>query len=50
MRCHRPTAIPPALDPKITGPVKAVAAKHYPGLPLLPLMSTGENVPRLALT
>ena len=39
----RPTAIPPALDPKITGPVKAVAAKHFPGLPLLPLMSTGAT-------
>ena len=39
----RPTAIPPALDPKITGPMKAVAAKHFPGLPLLPLMSTGAT-------
>ena len=39
----RPTAIPPALDPKITGPVKAVAAKHFPGLPVLPLMSTGAT-------
>ena len=39
----RPTAIPPALDPKITGPAKAVAAKHFPGLPLLPLMSTGAT-------
>ena len=39
----RPTAIPPTLDPKITGPIKAVAAKHFPGLPLLPLMSTGAT-------
>ncbi|MES2020019.1 MAG: M20/M25/M40 family metallo-hydrolase [Pseudomonadota bacterium] len=39
----RPTAIPPALDPKVVGPVKAVAAKHFPGLPLLPLMSTGAT-------
>ncbi|MFM9828845.1 MAG: M20/M25/M40 family metallo-hydrolase [Sphingomonas sp.] len=39
----RPTAIPPALDPKIIGPMKAVAAKHFPGVPLLPLMSTGAT-------
>jgi acetylornithine deacetylase/succinyl-diaminopimelate desuccinylase-like protein len=39
----RPTAIPPALDPRILGPMKAVAAKHFPGLPLLPLMSTGAT-------
>jgi acetylornithine deacetylase/succinyl-diaminopimelate desuccinylase-like protein len=39
----RPTAIPPALDPKILGPMRAVAAKHFPGLPLLPLMSTGAT-------
>jgi len=39
----RPTAIPPALDPKITGPMKAVAAKHFPGIPMLPLMSTGAT-------
>ncbi len=39
----RPTAIPPALDPRITAPMKAVAARHFPGLPLLPLMSTGAT-------
>jgi acetylornithine deacetylase/succinyl-diaminopimelate desuccinylase-like protein len=39
----RPTAIPPSLDPKIVGPAKAVAARHFPGLPLLPLMSTGAT-------
>lgn len=39
----RPTAIPPALDPKIIGPAKAIAAKHFPGLPMLPLMSTGAT-------
>ena len=39
----RPTAIPPSLDPKIVGPATAVAAKHFPGLPLLPLMSTGAT-------
>ena len=39
----RPTAIPPSLDPKILGPMRTVAAKHFPGLPLLPLMSTGAT-------
>ena len=39
----RPTAIPPTLDPKIIGPAKAVAAKYFPGLPMLPLMSTGAT-------
>ena len=39
----RPTAIPPKLDPKIIGPMTAVAAKHFPGVPILPLMSTGAT-------
>ena len=39
----RPTAIPPTLDPEIIGPMRAVAAKHFPGVPLLPLMSTGAT-------
>lgn len=39
----RPTAIPPSLDPRIIGPAKAGAAKYFPGVPLLPLMSTGAT-------
>lgn len=39
----RPTAIPPALDPKITEPVRRVAAKHFPGVPVVPTMSTGAT-------
>ena len=39
----RPTARPPALDPAIIGPMQAVAARHFPGVPLLPLMSTGAT-------
>ncbi len=39
----RPTAIPPTLDPKIVGPATKVAAKHFPGVPILPLMSTGAT-------
>ena len=37
------SAKPPALDPKILGPVTQVAAKHFPGVPVLPLMSTGAT-------
>jgi acetylornithine deacetylase/succinyl-diaminopimelate desuccinylase-like protein len=39
----RPTAIPPTLDPKIITPMREVAAKHFPGVPLLPMMSTGAT-------
>ena len=39
----RPTAIPPTLDPKIIGPMTKVAAKHFPGIPILPMMSTGAT-------
>jgi acetylornithine deacetylase/succinyl-diaminopimelate desuccinylase-like protein len=39
----RPIAVPPTLDPKIIGPMRAVAAKHFPGTPLVPLMSTGAT-------
>lgn len=39
----RPVAIPPELDPKIIDPMRAVAARHFPGVPLLPLMSTGAT-------
>lgn len=39
----RPTAIPTPLDPKIIGPARTLAARHFPGLPLLPLMSTGAT-------
>jgi acetylornithine deacetylase/succinyl-diaminopimelate desuccinylase-like protein len=39
----RPTAIPPSLDPRIVGPAIKLAAKYFPGVPLLPLMSTGAT-------
>ena len=39
----RPTAIPPRLDPKIIGPMERVAARHFPGIPLLPIMATGAT-------
>lgn len=39
----RPLAVPPPLDPKIVGPARALAAKHFPGVPMLPIMSTGAT-------
>ena len=39
----RPTAVPTPLDPKLLGPATQVAAKHFPGVPLVPLMSTGAT-------
>ena len=39
----RPVAVPPPLDPKIMGPVQALAAKHFPGVPVVPMMSTGAT-------
>ena len=39
----RPLAIPPALDPKLVGPITTLAAKHFPGIPVVPTMSTGAT-------
>lgn len=39
----RPVAVPPKLDPKIVGPMKALGAKYFPGIPLVPMMSTGAT-------
>ena len=39
----RPVAKPPALDPKIVEPATRLAAKHFPGVPVLPTMSTGAT-------
>ena len=38
-----PVALPPPLDPKIVGPVEKLAAKYFPGVPVLPTMSTGAT-------
>jgi acetylornithine deacetylase/succinyl-diaminopimelate desuccinylase-like protein len=40
---ERTLAIPPALDPKIVGPMEKIAARHFPGIPLIPEMSTGAS-------
>ena len=37
----RPPAVTPPLDPKVVGPAEKLVAKYYPGVPLVPSMSTG---------
>ena len=39
----RPIAVPPPLDPKIIGPAEKLVAQYYPGVPLVPTMSTGAT-------
>ncbi|WP_085810590.1 M20/M25/M40 family metallo-hydrolase [Sphingomonas sp. TZW2008] len=39
----RPIAVPPPLDPKIMGPITTLAAKHFPKVPVVPMMSTGAT-------
>jgi acetylornithine deacetylase/succinyl-diaminopimelate desuccinylase-like protein len=39
----RPLASPPPLDPKIMGPAEALAKKYFPGVPVVPVMSTGAT-------
>ena len=39
----KPIAIQPPLDPKILGPVEKLAAKYFPGVPVIPTMSTGAT-------
>jgi acetylornithine deacetylase/succinyl-diaminopimelate desuccinylase-like protein len=39
----RPLAKPPTLDPNVMGPAEAVMKKYFPGVPLVPSMSTGAS-------
>ena len=39
----RPIAVPPPLDPRIIGPAEKLIAKYFPGVPLVPTMSTGAT-------
>ncbi len=39
----KPIASPPPLDPAIVGPVETIAAKYFPGVPVIPSMSTGAT-------
>ena len=38
-----PSAVPPPLDPKVVGPAEKLSAKYFPGVPLVPSMSTGAT-------
>ena len=38
-----PVSPPPALTPQITGPAEQVAHQLWPGVPLVPAMSTGAT-------
>lgn len=37
------TAAPPPLDPALMGPIEAVTARWFPGVPVIPAMSTGAT-------
>lgn len=39
----RPLAVPPPLDPKVIGPAEKLTARYFPGVPLIPMMSTGAT-------
>lgn len=39
----RPIAISPPLDPAIIGPMERLSAKYFPGVPMVPAMSTGAT-------
>ena len=38
-----PTPAPPPLTPLVYGTAKTLAQKHFPGVPMLPAMSTGAT-------
>ncbi len=38
-----PIAQPPPLDPRIMGPAEKLVARYFPGVPLVPTMSTGAT-------
>lgn len=42
-REDKPLAIPPRLDPAIIGPMERVSEKYFPGVPVIPAMSTGAT-------
>ncbi len=39
----KPIATAPAMDPAVIGPIERLAAKYYPGVPVVPSMSTGAS-------
>ncbi len=38
-----PSTPVPTLDPKVTGPIARLAAKHYPGVPVIPTLFTAAT-------
>jgi acetylornithine deacetylase/succinyl-diaminopimelate desuccinylase-like protein len=42
-RKDKPLAKMPALDPAIIGPMETLSAKYFPGVPVIPSMSTGAT-------
>ena len=38
-----PLAVPPPLDPKVIEPMRTLGAKHFPAVPLTPLMLAGAT-------
>jgi acetylornithine deacetylase/succinyl-diaminopimelate desuccinylase-like protein len=40
---NKPIAQVPALDPAIIGPMKQLSARYFPGVPVIPTMSTGAT-------
>jgi acetylornithine deacetylase/succinyl-diaminopimelate desuccinylase-like protein len=42
-RKDKPLAQVPALDPAIVGPMEKLSAKYFPGVPVIPSMSTGAT-------
>ena len=43
MGARGPLAAPPPLDSKVIGPAEKLVAKYFPGVPLVPQMSTGAT-------
>jgi acetylornithine deacetylase/succinyl-diaminopimelate desuccinylase-like protein len=43
MQTDRPLAAPPPLDPKVVLPAEKLVARYVPGVPLVPVMSTGAT-------
>lgn len=39
----RPIPVAPPLDPKVIGPMESLARRHFPGVPIIPTMSTGAT-------
>ena len=42
-RTDKPLASAPPLDPAIIGPMERLSAKYFPGVPVIPAMSTGAT-------